>query len=60
MPRFLLPSIFWPTGELRGDEAKHLSQVLRIKAGEQVTVFDGLGRQAEAEVFSIARDCLSL
>ena len=60
MPRFLLPSISWPTGELRGDEAKHLSQVLRIKAGEQVTVFDGLGRQAEAEVISVARDCVSL
>jgi len=60
MPRFLLPSISWPAGELQGDEAKHLSQVLRIKAGEQVTVFDGFGRQAEAEVLSVARDGVSL
>lgn len=60
MPRFLLPPDDWSAGELHGDEARHLSHVLRIKAGEAVTVFDGLGRQADASVLSVARDHVRL
>jgi 16S rRNA (uracil1498-N3)-methyltransferase len=60
MPRFHLPPESWQSGVLTGDEAKHLSQVLRIKAGETVTVFDGCGRRAEAEVLSVSRDHVSL
>ncbi len=60
MPRFLLPPESWSTGELLGDEAKHLGQVLRIKSGESVTVFDGCGRQAEAQVISVTRDRVRL
>jgi 16S rRNA (uracil1498-N3)-methyltransferase len=57
MPRFLLPAEAWHTAPaLTGDEARHLSQVLRIKPGETVTVFDGLGRRAEAEVLTVSRD----
>ena len=60
MPRFLLPPCDWPaegrgTALLRGDEAKHLSQVLRIRPGGQVTVFDGAGRRATAEVIESTR-----
>jgi len=60
MPRFHLPPESWQSGVLTGDEARHLSQVLRIKTRETVTVFDGRGRRAEAEVLSVSRDHVSL
>ncbi len=60
MPRFHLPPDSWQSGVLTGDEARHLSQVLRIKPGETITVFDGHGRRAEAEVLTVSRDHVSL
>jgi 16S rRNA (uracil1498-N3)-methyltransferase len=60
MPRFHLPPEAWQSGVLTGDEARHLSQVLRIKPGESITVFDGHGRRAPAEVLSVSRDHVSL
>lgn len=61
MARFFLPSDSW--GEvawLTGDEAKHLSQVLRLRPGEVVAVFDGKGRRADATVTEVARDRVGL
>ncbi len=61
MARFFLPSDSW--GELAwltGDEAKHLSQVLRIRAGDSVSVFDGKGRRAGATVAEVSRDRVKL
>jgi 16S rRNA (uracil1498-N3)-methyltransferase len=60
MPRFHLPSESWQSGVLTGDEARHLTQVLRIKPGETVTVFDGCGRRASAEILVASRDHVSL
>ena len=61
MPRFYLPPESWTAGAaLTGDEARHLSQVLRIKAGETLTVFDGKGRRAQAEVMNVSRDRVPL
>lgn len=61
MPRFLLPPEAWETNPaLTNDEARHLSQVLRIKPGETITVFDGHGRRAGAEVLSVSRDHVPL
>lgn len=60
MARFHLPSAAWNSGILEGGEARHLSQVLRIKAGETIIVFDGEGRRAPAEVLSVSRDQVSL
>jgi 16S rRNA (uracil1498-N3)-methyltransferase len=60
MPRFHLPPESWQTGVLAGDEARHLSQVLRIKPGETITVFDGRGNRAEAAVLSVSRDEVAL
>ena len=61
MPRFLLPAAAWlDAPALTGDEARHLSQVLRIKPGESITVFDGCGRRAAAEVLTVARDHVAL
>ena len=61
MARFYLPPAAW-LGEpaLTGDEARHLSQVLRTKAGEMIIVFDGNGRRAAAEVLSVSRDRVPL
>ncbi len=61
MARFYLPSTDWLSEPvLIGDEARHLSQVLRTKAGEKITIFDGKGRRASAEVLSVSRDRVSL
>ena len=60
MARFRLPPSEWQSATLTGDEARHLSQVLRIKPGETVTIFDGRGRRAKAEVLSVSRDLVSL
>jgi len=41
---------------LAGDEARHLSQVLRLENGDDVAVFDGAGREFRARVERITRD----
>ncbi|MGA0846317.1 MAG: RsmE family RNA methyltransferase, partial [Luteolibacter sp.] len=56
MPRFYLAPDSWDSAVLRGDEARHLVQVLRIKPGQQVTVFDGRGRRADARVLTASRE----
>ena len=61
MARFYLAPENWSQNPmLSGDEARHLSQVLRIKAGERINVFDGEGRRADAEVLTVARDSVSI
>lgn len=50
MARFFLPAELWESGELPVQEARHATQVLRLAAGKRVTVFDGAGRVAEAEI----------
>ena len=61
MPRFFLPPSAWTEyPSLEGDEAKHLSQVLRIKSGATVTVFDGHGNHAEARVLAVSKQRVDL
>lgn len=60
MARFHLPPDAWETPSLTGDEARHLSQVLRMKAGDSLIVFDGRGRRAAAEVLEVSRDRVPL
>ncbi|MFT3991333.1 MAG: 16S rRNA (uracil(1498)-N(3))-methyltransferase [Luteolibacter sp.] len=61
MPRFFLPPADWQeTTALVGDEARHLAQVLRIRSGEEITVFDGKGRRASAKVGAVSRDRVSI
>lgn len=61
MSRFLLPSDAWLTDPaLTGDEARHASQVLRMRVGDTLVVFDGQGRRAVAEALSVSRDRVSL
>ena len=57
LPRFLA-AIDPPSGTARlpAEEAHHLSQVLRLRAGDEVAVFDGAGREFRARVDQVARD----
>lgn len=61
MHRFYCPgSIEGPQIELQGDEAHHLSRVLRLPVGERVEIFDGAGRAAPAEVTDIRKRRVTL
>jgi 16S rRNA (uracil1498-N3)-methyltransferase len=48
------------TVTLAPDEARHLRDVLRLKFGDEVYVFDGLGREFRCTVAQIARDAAEL
>jgi 16S rRNA (uracil1498-N3)-methyltransferase len=45
---------------LTADEAKHLREVLRLKTGEEVTVFDGEGREFRCAITEVRRDFTEL
>ena len=45
---------------LAGDEAKHLREVLRLKPGDVVRVFDGIGHEYNAVVAKAMRDAAVL
>jgi 16S rRNA (uracil1498-N3)-methyltransferase len=56
-----LPSAFNDqTVALGTDEARHLRDVLRLKAGEEVYVFDGRGREFRCSVVNTSRDAAEL
>ena len=44
------------TARLDADETRHLSQVLRLGIGAEVTVLDGAGREFRARVERVSRD----
>ena len=56
LPRFLA-AIDAASGEARldEDETRHLAQVLRLRVGDDIAVFDGQGREFRARVEQIAR-----
>ena len=45
---------------LAADEARHLRDVLRLKPGDEVYVFDGLGREFQCTVVNSGRDAAQL
>lgn len=45
---------------LLGDQARHLREVLRLKPGDEVYVFDGLGHEFRCTVSSARRDSADL
>jgi 16S rRNA (uracil1498-N3)-methyltransferase len=56
LPRFLAAiDAASATARLDEDEARHLTQVLRLSAGDDIAVFDGEGREFRARVETIAR-----
>lgn len=61
LPRFLAAiDAASGTARLTADEARHLSQVLRLGAGDDIAVFDGDGHEFRARVEQVARDGASV
>ena len=62
LPRFLAESLDAEAriARLSEDEARHLAQVLRLAAGDEVAVFDGAGREFRARIERVARDGVEL
>jgi 16S rRNA (uracil1498-N3)-methyltransferase len=61
MARFFLPPECWGgAAVLTGDEAKHAAQVLRVRRGDRITVFDGAGRSAPAEILDVSKSEIRL
>ena len=62
MHRFYFSPENWDSGALalRGSEAHHARDVLRMKAGEKVVLFNGRGRELTAEIASFADDEIRL
>ncbi len=48
------------TVTLTADEARHLRDVLRLKAGDEVYVFNGLGHEYRCTIFETKRDTAEL
>ncbi len=57
MPRFYVPQPRIEEGMLKveGDEVKHIRKVLRLKAGDEIVVFDGLGKEFEGTIVEEGR-----
>jgi 16S rRNA (uracil1498-N3)-methyltransferase len=58
MHRFYISPENWDPRELtlRGNEAHHARDVLRMKRGDRVAVFNGRGREITVEIVEVARD----
>ena len=57
LPRFFVPDLDASRADatLPPDEAEHLSRVLRLRAGDEIAVFDGRGHEFRARVSTAAR-----
>jgi 16S rRNA (uracil1498-N3)-methyltransferase len=62
MHRFYVSPEHWDSHAraLRGSEAHHARDVLRMKAGEKLVLFNGRGREVTAEIASFANDEIQL
>ena len=58
LPRFYVPDLSLEGGEARlsADEARHLTRVMRLGAGDEIAVFDGRGHEFRARVVDAARE----
>jgi 16S rRNA (uracil1498-N3)-methyltransferase len=57
MPRFYIPNPHIQDGLLKieGGEVKHIRKVLRLKAGDEILVFDGSGKEFEGTIVEEGR-----
>jgi 16S rRNA (uracil1498-N3)-methyltransferase len=60
MHRFFLAPNDWNGLELRGGEAHHARDVLRLQPNDRLAVFDGRGREATAEVAALDREVVRI
>ncbi len=59
MHRFFTNEIQGNTAVVRGEDVKHISRVLRLRAGDAVELCDGTGRECDAVIGSIAPDAVT-
>ncbi len=60
MHRFYLSPDDWQSLRLSGSDAHHARNVLRLTPRDRVTVFDGRGREATAEIRALGPDTIQL
>ena len=62
MRRLFVPAEKWIDARtvIEGEAHRHLSRVLRARPGDKLTLFDGRGGEADAEVLAIERDQTTL
>ena len=62
MHRFYISPENWDPRALilRDAEAHHARDVLRLKPGDRIVVFNGRGREVTAEIIDLGRDQISL
>lgn len=63
MHRFYIPSAQWTVDRppvLAGGEAHHCTEVLRLGTGDRVTLFNGRGAEATAQITAVGRDRVEL
>lgn len=54
--RFYCPHLSLDEAALEGDQARHATRVLRLRAGETVELFDGCGTVARGTIQHVGRD----
>ena len=60
LPRFYTPDLSSDLVDLPAGEAHHARNVMRLKVGSAVELFDGLGTSAEASVTQVGRSGVSV
>ena len=59
MRRFFCETITQGTATITGDDAHHISRVLRMKAGDALSLCDGAGNEFDAVITAISQDAVS-
>ena len=59
MRRFFCENITQGTATITGDDAHHISRVLRMKAGDALSLCDGAGNEYDAVIIAIAQDAVT-
>ena len=59
MRRFFCESITNTTAVITGDDAHHIARVLRMKAGDALSLCDGAGNEYDAVITGITQDAIS-
>ncbi|MDD4312247.1 MAG: 16S rRNA (uracil(1498)-N(3))-methyltransferase [Eubacteriales bacterium] len=59
MRRFFCETITTDTATITGDDAHHISRVLRMKAGDALSLCDGAGNEYDAVISSITQETVS-
>jgi len=59
MRRFFCDSIIEQTAVINGEDAHHIARVLRMKAGDTLSLCDGCGREYSAEICAISPDSVT-